>query len=192
MRKLFAFLVLFLPCVGYGAWEGGVGLGLVRMDYANDYLQMLAERLNLEVLPLRMAWEVNLGAQFFPWLGIRGTLLSSEGGLSGRERASLSATAFGVEGAFCIGTPWGAALEAGVGAFWAWAKGLWEGMGPGFGLEIGVAWPTLEVGPLSLEIWLSWRWLPIPKLFGAREEISSRNHPALDFSGLYGGFSLLF
>jgi len=191
MRKILVILVL-LPFAGYGGWGGRVSLGFVTMNYANDYLQMLAERLGAEALPLRMAWGISAGGQLLPWLGLRGTFLSSEGGLSGREKASLSAMALGLEGTFRLKTFIGAYLEAGVGAFWAWTRGLWEGMGPGFGLEIGAAWPTVKIGPLSLEIGLSWRWLSIPRLFGGREEISLRGLPALDFSGLWGGFSLLF
>lgn len=191
MRKLLMFLVL-LSCVGYAAWEGRLSLGFVGMDYANSYLGMLAERLGAEALPLRMAWGVSSGAHFLPWLGIRGTILSSEGGLTGREKAILSAMALGLEGVVRIGVPLGAFLEAGLGVFWAWTKGLWEGMGPGLGLEIGASWPIVRIGPVSLEIGLSGRWLPIPRLFGGREEISSHDHPALDFSGFYGGFCVLF
>ncbi len=173
---------------------GSVGAGLIQMTFLNSRLEFLASQSGAPFSPLRLAWEAQVEAWPFPWVGLGAGWLTSSGQVHGRDPQVQTVTAWGL--GIGLRVPrllpgWPVALRAGGRVAWASLSGPVEAGGLGWDLAASVEWRFLELGPIGAAISLTGRYFPIPTVWDPRgTPVDTRGLPAANFSGLYLGLAL--
>lgn len=196
MRKVLLLLVLIglaLPAIAMEL-SGGLGSGLVGMDYLNGQLEALAARQEAEFSPIRQAWDVQVAVWPWPNLGGGLRLLSASGAIHDRILEKVSVAGLGIEACGRFRLPiFGQSLriEGGLGLYGATLLGVMFGKGLGMGGYASVGLPIFALGGLRLNIKAVLQYLPFRSIRDGENVIAPVDMAVVDFSGFFIGLDLL-